>query len=239
MASTHLEQTLRLLRRVDVLRHLSDEDLAQLVPYVQRRRIPAGTVVFVQDDPGRAVYFVLEGRIKIIKTTPDGDEQILYICEPGDVFGAVILFDSGHYPATAEAAVDCHLAYLLRDDYQTLGNLLPELESALLKELGTRLRRAHQRLLSFTAHNTEGRLAELLLQLTDTPATPSSPAGPTGETLPLRLKKPPTHQEMANYIGAARETVSRTLARWRQSGWISSDAGQLLIHDPDALRRQA
>lgn len=225
------------LRTLHNLQALSDQDLDAIAPYLQKREVDAGEVIFVEGDPGDAAYFVLSGRVSIVKTTPDGDEQLLVICGPGDVFGAVVLLDGGSYPATAEALRDSTLAVLLRSDYQNLRERVPSLSAALTMELGQRLRRAHRRLLSFSAQDSEGRLAELLLQLAAQQADTQGKGGSVASLAQLTIDAPPTHQEMANYIGSARETVSRTLSRWRELGWIESRPRRLTILDADALRR--
>ncbi|HEY8448867.1 MAG TPA: Crp/Fnr family transcriptional regulator [Bacillota bacterium] len=211
-----------LLRSLPLLHDLPDADLDPIARLLRMRRVAAGSFVFFQGDPGEAVWFLVSGRVRIVKTAPDGTQRTLHICEPGDVFGAVVLFDRGEYPASAEALADSVVAYLRREDFDRVAAQLPQLSGALVGVLGTRLRRAHQRLLEFTATDTEGRLAELLLQLADAKT--------------FTIQQPPTHQELATYIGSARETVSRILSRWRRLGWIETQGRRLLIRNPEALK---
>src|SRR5690606_36720157 len=98
-------------------------------------------------------------------------------------------------------------------------------------ELSSRLRRTHRRLQSFSAHDVEGRLLELLEQLAGVELEPERE-----DLTPLRIDSPPTHQEMAHFIGCARETVSRTLSRWRRRGWLQNDGRAIVLTDLPALR---
>lgn len=214
---------IRLLRNLPLLSELSDAELTPLAELLRTRRVTAGTFVFMQGSPGEAVWFLVRGRVRIVKTAEDGTQRTLHICEPGDVFGAVVLFDRGDYPASAEALADSVVAYLLREDFDRVSATIPRLRDALARVLGSRLRRAHQRLLEFTATDAEGRLAELLLQLADKQR--------------FEITHPPTQQELATYIGSARETVSRILSRWRRLGWIASEGRRLIIREPDQLQR--
>lgn len=225
------------LRRLHAFRDLPAAELERLAAVVSTTRAPRGAVIFLQGDPGDGAYFVLEGRVRVSKLAPDGTEYLLSLFEPGEAFGAVVLFDGGNYPATATAVTDTRLACLRRADFLRLAPALPLASRAIARELGTRLRRAHDRLLSFTTRDAEGRLAELLLQLGSGPA--DGPAGEpgAGPGRAVRVECPPTQQEMGDYIGSSRETVSRILSRWRRSGWVARERGGLAIRDPLALRR--
>ncbi|HEX6989328.1 MAG TPA: Crp/Fnr family transcriptional regulator [Bacillota bacterium] len=213
---------MRLLRGLPLLHELSDAQLAPLADVLRTRRVAAGTFIFRQGEPGEAVWFLIRGRVRIVKEGAEGSQRTLHICQPGDVFGAVILFDRGAYPASAEVLSDSLVAYLLAGDFHRVSATIPPLRDAVSRVLGTRLRRAHQRLLEFTATDSEGRLAELLLQLA---------SAESGEIAPV-----PTHQELATYIGSARETVSRILSRWRRLGWIETAGRRLIIREPGKLR---
>lgn len=88
----------------DFFIELQDATLARLEEGQTRRSIAAGTVLFLEDDPGEAFYRLVSGAIRLFRTTPDGREVTIHLVAPGDLFAEIILFERDTYPVSAVAA---------------------------------------------------------------------------------------------------------------------------------------
>lgn len=192
------------------------------------RRYAKNAVLFLEGEPGQAVFIIRRGRIKISKSTADGREQILHMLKDGDIFAEVVLFDQGPYPATAEAAEDSVVMVLQSRDMEELLLKQPVLAVKMLRLMGRRLRQAQLLIRDLALQDTYGRLAGLLLRFVRREGKRTR----EGVILELEL----TRQEMASMIGTSRETVARILNRFQKEGILSLDRQRILILDEGKLR---
>ena len=95
-------KNIEFLKKIPLFTHLDDEQLAEVEEVILERNYQKGRIIFMENEPGEAVFFVKAGRIKITKQTSDGREHILHFINPGEVFAEVVMFGDGTYPATAE-----------------------------------------------------------------------------------------------------------------------------------------
>ena len=91
------------LRRTTIFRRLSAEDRQRLTAVAGTRAYDKGVVIFSEGDPSDQLFTVIDGRVKVVKTTARGTDVILEIFGPGDPLGAVAVYESREYPATAVA----------------------------------------------------------------------------------------------------------------------------------------
>lgn len=216
------QSPLEILRAVPILAGVPERDLVALAQASRERSYPAGQVILRQDAPGDAMYIVIEGRVKVVLIGEDGREVILSVLGPGAVFGEMSLLDDEPRSAHVIAMSQCVVMTLYRGAFHERLRASPDLCLAMLAALSTRLRRADERIRALSLLDVNGRVAHLLLQQ-------SADAG--GDTFPRRL----THQNMAELIGASRETVSRTLRHLSDRGVISIQGRQVTIRDRAAL----
>ena len=99
----------QILKRFSLFSSLSDEDLIPILPQFKTRKFRKGQILFMEGEIGSQVYFILEGQVKLTKTLPNGDEQILDWCGPYDSVAEILLVEPGSYPATAEVLKDSTL----------------------------------------------------------------------------------------------------------------------------------
>lgn len=217
------------LAQIRLFAGLLPEDREALAQKMYERRYRKGTVVFGEGEPGAAAYFVREGRVKVYRLTRDGQEQILGVFGSGQPFGLVAVLDGSPFPATAEVAEDARVWVLRREDLQQLLESQPALTDGVLKEVGGRLRKAHGRVHSLAAQSVRQRLAEYLFDL----VREQRGDGAAG---PVRVRLTMTHQELGAYLGASRETVTRSLADLRREDVVTMGPDDTITVDPDRLR---
>ncbi len=207
---------------------LTDRELELVAGLLVERRYAKSAVIFMEGEPGEAVFIIRQGKVKISKSTADGREQILHILKDGDVFAEVVLFDKGPYPATAEAVEETAVMLLRNADMEKLLQKQPVLAVKMLRLMARRLRQAQLLIRDLALHDAYGRLAGLLLRF----ARREGKRAKDGIILDLEL----TRQDMASMIGTSRETVARILSRFQKEGVLSLDRQRIIILDEEKLR---
>ena len=123
------------LLRFSLFSSLTSENVAPLLPHLEERQYRRGQLLFVEGEIGSSVYFVLSGQVKLSKSSPAGEEQILDWCGPYDCFAEVLLLESGSYPATAEVLQDSTLLVLHNAVMPCILEANPALAVALIRTL--------------------------------------------------------------------------------------------------------
>lgn len=199
------------------------QTLTHIAIPVQRR---AGDILFYKGDPAPGLYAILNGRVKIAREAPSGREQVLTIAGVGQHFNTVPIFDHGPCPANAQAVTDVNLALFPVDALREAVAKHPILAMALLAECCGYLRQLVSLVDDLALATVQGRLARLLLSLTE--------EAEHNPNLP-----PLTQAEMASRIGTVREMVGRTLKVFDSLELISMDNGAITICNPEGLREHA
>ncbi len=210
---------------------LDAEAAAALRASMTEKRVPRGGVIFAEGEPGDRMYVILDGKVKLGQTSPDGRESLLAVLGPGEVFGELSLFDPGPRTATATAVTDTVVVGLGHIDLRPWLTGRPEVAEALLQALAQRLRRTNEALADLVFSDVPGRVAKQLLELADKFGQP----GPDGVLVHHDL----TQEELAQLVGASRETVNKALADFTSRGWIEVDQRQVLLMDMERLARRA
>ncbi len=216
------------LRKVFLFGPLSDQELNLIEGLILHRDYPKGSYIITEGEPGEALFIILSGRVKIFKNSPDGREQILNILRGGSVFAEVVLFDSGGYPASAQALEDTALGMLRTRDMEVMLEKHPILAIKLLRIMSARLRRAQGLIGDLALQDAYGRLAALLLRAA------WQQGRKTEEGIEIDL--PLTRQELASMVGTTRETVARILSRFQREGVLRVQKHKITIHSREKLR---
>ena len=156
---------LKFLRKIPYFSNIDDHELQAIADIMIERSYDKGRVLFMEGEFGEAVHFVIEGRVKIYKTSENGKEHILYIAGPGDIFAEVILFNEVNYPATAEVMEKSRIGKIRNEDLEQVLKAHPSMAVAIIKVLNKRLIDAQQRVKSLALDNTHGRTARMLMKL--------------------------------------------------------------------------
>lgn len=214
-------ENLQYLQKCVLFSGLPDEQLSEISSLLLERSYQKGRFIFMEGEPGEALYLLKSGFIKLTKRLEDGREHILHFVNPGDVFAEVVLFDGGTYPATAEVQEDCVVGVLRNQDIERLLNQHPAMAVSMLRIMSRRLRTAQEKVMNLALHDTARRLAFALLKMSDEHGLKKS----QGTLINLNL----TNQELANLTGSSRETINRMLNSFKRAGAIDVDRQQIVV----------
>ena len=228
----HTERVdLDVVRRAPLFKALDDEASSALQAQMSRSRMERGDVLFREGDRGDTLYVIAEGKIKIGRTSPDGRENLVAILGPGEMFGELSLFDPGPRTATATAVTDATVIGLGHHDLQPWLTGRPEVAAQLLGALAQRLRRTNEAMADLVFSDVPGRVAKALLDL----ATKFGVEAEDG----LRVTHDLTQEELAQLVGASRETVNKALADFAGRGFLRLEGRAVVILDVERLTRRA
>ena len=194
--------------------------------------LPRGQVLFNEGDPGDRLYVIDEGKIKLGATSGDGRETLLAILGPGEMFGELSLFDPGPRNATAVALTDATLLGVGHPDLEPWLTGRPEVAASLLGALARRLRRTNEAMADLVFSDVPGRVAKALLDLAAKFGVP----GPDGS---VHVVHDLTQEELAQLVGASRETVNKALADFQNRGWLRLEQRGVDLVDLERLGRRA
>ncbi|BCL76093.1 transcriptional regulator [Jeongeupia sp. HS-3] len=217
----------KLLSGSSLFCELSHDELAGLAMHAQPRSVRAKEIIVAQGDGGDAMYAVLHGRLKVLRTSDEGREATLAILEAGEVFGEVAMLDGGPRTASVEALEPCELLVLRRDAVMQHLESHPKVMRQLIAALCHRLRGADELLQDTLFLPLPQRLAKTLRQLGAQHGSDRD-----GSVL-IDLKL--TQQEIANLVGASRESVNKQLNVWVDDGLIALEGGYVRLIEPDKL----
>nr|WP_042198074.1 Crp/Fnr family transcriptional regulator [Kibdelosporangium sp. MJ126-NF4]CEL23180.1 cAMP-binding proteins-catabolite gene activator and regulatory subunit of cAMP-dependent protein kinases [Kibdelosporangium sp. MJ126-NF4]CTQ94343.1 cAMP-binding proteins-catabolite gene activator and regulatory subunit of cAMP-dependent protein kinases [Kibdelosporangium sp. MJ126-NF4] len=204
------------------------EALSQTLENVE---FPRGHVIFAEGEPGDRLYIILSGKVKLGRKSPDGRENLLGIFGPSDMFGELSIFDPGPRTSTATTVTEVRAVTMGRPELRQWISNRPEIAEQLLRVVARRLRRTNGMLADLIFTDVPGRVAKALLQLAQ--RFGSQEAGL------LRVTHDLTQEEIAQYVGASRETVNKALADFAHRGWLRLEGKSVLILDPERLARRA
>jgi CRP/FNR family transcriptional regulator, cyclic AMP receptor protein len=208
------------------LSEASDELNRLLESLSSEVRLKTGEVLFEQGDDGDALYAIVAGALEISVLSLDGRKLTLDVMREGALFGEIALFDPGVRTATV-GALECSVLRRLRNaDVMRAVRAKPDLAADLIRLAGQRMRWMNRQLSEQVFLPVPTRLARKVLYLI--PVQPDQPA-----VLSL------SQAELAEFVGATREAISKTLSAWKRSQVIRLSRGGLEVLDRDALRALA
>jgi CRP-like cAMP-binding protein len=220
-----------ILRTAPMFRRLDDEAADALRASMETVHLERGEVLFNEGDEGHQVYVVTDGKVKLGRTAADGRENLLAILGPGQMFGELALFDPGPRSASVTAVTDTTLLALSHAELRRWLVGRPEVAQGLLLQLAQRLRKSNDTLADLVFSDVPGRVAKALLDLSARFGTPAE-AG-------VRVSHDLTQEELAQLVGASRETVNKALADFATRGWIRLEQRSVILLDVDRLKRRA
>ncbi|ACQ78870.1 transcriptional regulator, Crp/Fnr family [Beutenbergia cavernae DSM 12333] len=219
------------VRTAPIFADLDDDTVAALRAAMDEVTVRRGEVLFREGEPGDRLFVIASGKVKLGHTAPDGRENLLAILGPGEIVGELSLYDPGARTATATALAPSNLLELDNPDLVALLEDHPSLARQLLRSLAQRLRRTNNALADLVFSDVPGRVAKALLDLSHRFGRPV----PGGIRVPHDL----TQEELAQLVGASRETVNKSLAEFSARGWIQLDGRAVVLLDVPRLERRA
>jgi CRP-like cAMP-binding protein len=219
------------LARAGIFQGVDPDSALALGSQLESVDYPRGSSIFSVGELGDRLYIILSGKVKLGRNSPDGRENLLAIMGPADMFGELSVFDPGPRTSSATAVTDVRLATMDRGALREWITKRPEIAEQLLRVLARRLRRTNNNLADLIFTDVPGRVAKALLQL----------ARQFGqqEGSHLRVTHDLTQEELAQLVGASRETVNKALADFTGRGWLRVDVREVTVLQPELLARRA
>ncbi len=226
-----MEHVDEVLAKAGLFQGVAPEAADALATSLQYSDYTRGEQVFTEGEQGDTLFIVLTGKVKIGRRAADGRENMLSVMGPSDMFGELSLFDPGPRTATATVVTEARLAHLAHASLRPWITDRPEIAEQLLRVLARRLRRTNDALADLIFTDVPGRVAKALLGLSERFGT-EEPEG-------VRVRHDLTQEELAQLVGASRETVNKALADFASRGWLRVDSRAVTILDADRLARRA
>ncbi len=215
------------LNQINFFKCLRKDEIERLNRVTIMKDIKAKQVLYMQGEPGENVYLLKRGMVKISKTLYDGNELILSIIKPGEIFGELEVIDKESRHAQAVAYSHVLICIISRQELIKMISSNPELGLRLTKIIGFRRRVIENRLENLVFRSVIEKLAALLLELKDQFGKETE----AGVLIDITL----THKDLANLIGASRTTVSENLCNFITQGIIRKAGRRFIINNPNYL----
>jgi CRP-like cAMP-binding protein len=220
-----------LIEDVEAFVGLAPEDLDDVLRHARARRFEKNAAVFRQGAEAEAFFVLLDGHLKVVQNTADGQQVVVRFVNPGELFGIAAAIGRRDYPGTAIAAVDSVALAWDMSYWPTLVGRYPTVSANALRTVGARLQEQHTRLREMATQKVERRIAHILLRLTRQ-AGRKTEAG-------IEIDFPIARQDLAEMAGATLFTVSRVMSAWEQAGVVEGGRQRIVVRDPHALVRIA
>ena len=218
------------IRKAPLFTALDDVAAASLLANMVSVKISKGSVLFAEGDEGDQLYVIAEGKLKLGTSSGDGRENLLSILGPGEMFGELSLFDPGPRTSTATAVTDAKLLSLGQEKLLPWLAENPMVSLQLLARLAQRLRRTNEAVGDLVFSDVPGRVAKALIDLGERFGKQTADG--------LFVHHDLTQEELAQLVGASRETVNKALADFAGRNWLKLDGRAVLITDFERLSKR-
>ena len=218
------------VRKAPLFSALDDESAESLRESMTPVKLKRGQTLFKEGDVGDRLFVIINGKLKLGTTSADGRENLLSILGPSEMFGELSLFDPGPRTSTATAVTESNLLALAHE--QVIGWITehPAVALELLKRLAHRLRKSNEVLADLVFSDVPGRVAKALMDL-------GSRFGVQKED-GFHVNHDLTQEELAQLVGASRETVNKSLADFAQRGWVKLEPRGVIVLDVERLTKR-
>ncbi|MCX6428145.1 MAG: cyclic nucleotide-binding domain-containing protein [Actinobacteria bacterium] len=219
-----------IVRKAPLFTALDDASAASLRSSMESVKLHKGAILFSEGDEGDHVYVIVEGKLKLGTSSGDGRENLLSVLGPGEMFGELSLFDPGPRTSTATAVTDVRLLSLGHDQVIPWVTKHPQVALELLGRLAQRLRRTNEVVGDLVFSDVPGRVAKALIDLGERFGQETDEG--------LYVNHDLTQEELAQLVGASRETVNKALADFAGRNWIRLDGRAVLVLDLERLSKR-
>lgn len=218
------DRLMALFKKIDLFGSLSDEDLLKISATFVIKKVNKNEIILYEEDTNNFMYMVLSGELKIVQSGTEGSEIIVAIHQAGQTFGEISLIDGKTSPAMVIANRASIIALISRKDFYELLENHSKVFLNLLQLMCLKLRDSWEKLRMLTLKDPAERIRALFFALSDA----SVKRVPEGTPLNVKL----THQDIADMTGLTRETVSRIIRKWQNTGIITIMEGKLIRLNP-------
>ena len=210
---------------------MPDSDIEALLSQAVTKRIGPGEAFFEQGAPATHFFLLVNGRLKVTQVTADGQQIIVRVVHPGDLFGFAKALRRIDYPGTALGVIESLAICWPTELWPQFIDRSPHLAVSALNTIGQRLEEAHTRIREMSTEEVERRVAHTVLRLSKQ-AGRREPGG-------VRIDFPISRQDIAEMTGTTLHTVSRILSAWESKGLVEGGRQKLLVCDLVGLQALA
>jgi CRP/FNR family transcriptional regulator, cyclic AMP receptor protein len=208
---------------------LTEQERNALFRQGRPHRLPAGALLFLEATRSERVEVVISGQVKVFRTAEDGTEVFLAVRGPGDLVGEFAAIDGQPHSASVSAMEPVEVLTVRLPDFTAFLQAHPRTMWLLLRILTSRLRDADRKRAEFGVYDTLARVTCRLVELAERFGEPTE----SGVRITLRL----TQEELASWVGASREAVTKALQRLRDRGYVQTEHRRIIVIDIEGLRR--
>jgi CRP-like cAMP-binding protein len=220
-----------IVRKAPLFTALEESAALSLHASMDSVKISKGSILFAEGDEGDHLYVIVEGKIKLGTSSGDGRENLLSVLGPGEMFGELSLFDPNPRTSTATAVTDAKLLSLGQTKLIPWLTENPRVSLNLLASLAQRLRRTNEAVGDLVFSDVPGRVAKALIDLGERFGKQTDEG--------LLVNHDLTQEELAQLVGASRETVNKALADFAGRNWLKLDGRAVLITDLERLSKRS
>ncbi|MBZ9725860.1 Crp/Fnr family transcriptional regulator [Mesorhizobium sp. CO1-1-11] len=216
-----------LIAGLSVFEGMAAADLDRIVGQARSMRIAKDQPVFEQEQDALSFFLLLDGHVRVVKSTPDGQDVTVRYISPGELLGIAHALGRTTYPANAIAAADCVLLAWPSQLWPTFAANFPSFTANTYKSVGARLQDAHTRVIEMSTEQVEQRVAHALLKLVKQSGRKTEEG--------ILIDFPISRQDIAEITGTTLHTVSRLLSAWEDQGLVKSGRQKVTVVEPHRL----
>ncbi len=222
----------------DISWHLKGKDFFWQLPLEKRdfvslsaiRKVKKNQMIFLEGDRGNSVFYLEEGKIRIFRISPLGKEIIIFIRQPGEMFGLAEAIGKHDRVFSAQAITPCRLYELRSNKFEILLQRHHALAQRVIEELGRRLRYLGEQIDSLMVCDVFTRLLKLLMCISCHNVTNEDEMNK-----PILVSLKLTQEQIAAMIGSTQQTVSETLKLLKEDGLIDISGKEITILKPQKI----
>lgn len=206
---------------------MEPHDLDHVLAGARSQRVAKDAAIFEQEADAHSFFLLLDGHVRVVKTTPDGQQVIVRYIGSGELLGIAHALGRTTYPASAIAAVDCVVLAWPGRFWAEFSERYPAFGASTYRTVGKRLQEAHTRVVEMSTQQVEQRVAHALLRLAKQNGRKSDEG--------ILIDFPISRQDIAEMTGTTLHTVSRLLSMWETKGLVRSGRQKVAIVEPQRL----
>ncbi|MBU4484943.1 Crp/Fnr family transcriptional regulator, partial [bacterium] len=201
---------------------LSDESISEIAKITKVKEYAPKSVVFIEDDPADRFYILIDGRVDLIKSTPDGKEQLIRTVKNNEMFAEIVVFSGGRYPAMAIAKMQSKLICFDKKDFIKFIKGHPDVSLKMIGAMSKLLQHLNSLVGKLSLGSVASRLASFIVNRYNE----------TGQTsFDIGMQK----QELASELGTIKETLSRNLKKFQKENLIDLKKNQIIVKNINKL----
>lgn len=212
---------------VEAFAGLAAAEIDEILDRATSQRVPKDKAVFAQDEEAERFFLLLDGVVRVVQNTKDGHQVIARYVAAGSVIGIAPAIGRTHYPATAEAAIDCVALSWPMGLWPEFAARFPQFAANTYKTVGARLAETQERVVELSIAQVEQRVANAVLRLVRQTGRKTENG--------IAIEFPLSRQDVAEMTGTTLHTVSRLLSAWESAGIVSSGRQKITVTDPHRL----